>query len=65
MIFFSSTYLHVLAQRGGVCVGLITAINPTIVGFVRRVHMGVLLPVRGVGESPIAALVLALERLLA
>jgi len=55
----------VLAQRGGVRVGLITAIDPTVVGLIRRVHVGVLLPIRGVGEPPIAALVLALERLLA
>jgi len=46
-------------------VGLITAINPAIVGLVRRVDVGVLLPIRGVGEPAITALVLALEGLLA
>lgn len=46
-------------------IGLITAIDATVVGLVRCVHMRVLLAVRGVGETAIAALVLALERLLA
>lgn len=59
------TYLHMLAQRGGMRVRLITAIDAAVVGLVRGVHMRVLLAVRGVGKAAIAALVLALEGLLA
>lgn len=46
-------------------VGLITAVDATVVGLVRGVHMRVLLAVRRVGETAIAALVFALERFLA
>lgn len=53
-----------LAQRAGMGVGLVTAGNPTIVRLVRRVDVTVLLAVAAVREPPLAAGVLALERLL-
>ena len=45
-------------------VGLVTTTNTTGVGLVGGVYVHVLLPVAGVGESAVAALYLALERLL-
>jgi hypothetical protein len=57
--------LHVLPQRRGVGVGLVAARHPAVVRLVGGVDVGVLLPVRGVGEAPVATLVFALERLLA
>lgn len=45
-------------------VGFITAIDATVVGLVRGVYMRMLLSVRRVGKTPIAALVFALERFL-
>ena len=56
--------LHVLAQRAGVRVALVTAAYLTVVWLVTRVHVGVLLAVRAVGKSSVAAIKLTLERLL-
>ena len=47
------------------CVGLVAASDPAVVGLVGGVHVHVLLPVAGVGEPPVAALDLALKRFLA
>lgn len=58
-------HLHVLPEGGGVGVGLVAPRHPAVVGLVGGVDVRVLLPVRGVGEAPVAALVLALERFLA
>ena len=46
------------------CVGLVAASNPAVVGLVGGVHVHVLLPVAGVGEPSVTALYLALERFL-
>ena len=43
------------------CVGLVAASNPAVVGLVGGVHVHVLLPVAGVGEPSVTALYLALE----
>lgn len=43
-------------------VALIAAIDAAIVGLIGRVNVRMLLAVRGVGESSIAALVFAFER---
>lgn len=60
-----AVHLHVLAQRRRVRVRLVAARHAAVVRLVGRVHVRVLLPVGGVGEAPVAARVLALERLLA
>lgn len=39
------THLHVLAERTGVCVGLVAANDLAVVGFVAGVHVRMLLPV--------------------
>ena len=52
-------------EGGGMCVGLVAASDPAVVGLVGGVHVHVLLPVAGVGEPPVAALDLALKRFLA
>ena len=57
--------LEVFPEGGGVCVRLVAALHPTRVRLVGGVHVHVLLPVAGVGEPPVAALDLALKRLLA
>lgn len=57
-------YLHVLAEGAGVGVGLVAAVHSAEVGLIRGVHVRVLLPVRAVGEPPLAALKLAPKRLL-
>jgi len=44
-------------------VGLVAAAHLAVVGFVRGVHVRVLLPVRAVGEATVAAVVLAAKRL--
>ena len=54
-----------LAQRRRVGVRLVAAADLAVVRLVRRVHVRVLLAVRTVGEAPVAAVELALERLLA
>ena len=46
-------------------VGLVTAYASAVVGLVGGVYVHVLLSVAGVGETPVAALDLALKRLLA
>ena len=56
--------LEMLPQRGGVGVGLVTAPDTAVVRLVGGVDVHVLLPVAGVGEPPVAALNLALERFL-
>lgn len=55
---------HVLPETRGVRVGFIATGHPTVVRFVRRVNVRVLLPIRRVGESPITAFVLTFERFL-
>jgi len=45
-------------------VGLVAAPGGAVVGLVRGMHVHVLLTIAGVGEPTIAALDLALERLL-
>ena len=57
----AAVHLHVLPQRRRVGVGFVAAGDAAVVGLVGGVHVRVLLPVRGVGEAPVAALVLALE----
>ena len=59
------TYLHMLAQRAGMGVGLVAAGDSTIVRLVGRVDVTVLLAIAAVREPPLAAGVLALERFLA
>jgi hypothetical protein len=54
----------VFPQRTRVRVRLITAGDPAVVGLVAGVHVGMLLAIRTVGEPPVTARVLALERLL-
>lgn len=56
-------YLHVLPQRAGVRVGLVAHLAQ--IGLIGGVDVHVLLPVTAVGEAPVAALKLTLERLLA
>ena len=46
-------------------VGLVTATNGAVVGLAGVVHVHVLLPITRVGEPPVAALDLTLERLFA
>ena len=59
-----AVHLHVLAQRARVRVGLVAAAHFAVVGLVAGVHVRVLLPVAAVGEFSVAAVKLALERLL-
>lgn len=59
-----AVHLHVFAQGAGVRVGLVTPAHLAVVRLVAGVHVGVLLPVAAVGEFPVAAVKLALERLL-
>lgn len=54
-----------LPEGTGMSVRLITARYPTVVGFVRSVHVRVFFPVRAVGEPPVTSFVLAFERFLA
>lgn len=44
-------------------IALIAAIHAAVVGLIGRVNVRVLLAVRGVGESAVAAFVLTFERL--
>ena len=55
-------YLHVLAQRAGVRVGLVAHLAK--IRLVARMHVHVLLAVAAVGKASVAALELALEGLL-
>lgn len=55
-------YLHVLPQGTGVRIGLVTHLAE--IGLIGGVDVHVLLPVATVGEAPVAALKLTLERLL-
>ena len=57
-------HFELFSQGGGVSVGLVTAAHPAEVGLVSGVDVHVLLPVAGVGEPSVAAVDLALERLL-
>lgn len=59
-----AVHLHVLPQRAGVRVGLVAAAHLAVVRLVAGVDVRVLLPVAAVGEFPVAAVELALERLL-
>ena len=52
-----------LPEGGGVGVGLVAPPDFAVVGFVGGVHVRMLFPVGGVGEPPVTAIVLALERL--
>lgn len=65
VIVHCGTYLHVFPERTGMSVRFVAARNPTVVRFVRRVHVRVFFPVRAVGEPPVASFVLAFERFLA
>lgn len=59
-----AVHLHVFAQGARVRVGLVTAANFAVVRLVAGVDVGVLLSVAAVGELSVAAVELALERLL-
>ena len=52
-----------LAQRRRVGVRLVAAADLAVVRLVRRVHVRVLLAVGAVGETPVAAVEFAFERL--
>lgn len=54
----------VLAERRGVRVALVTALDLAEVGLVAGVHVHVLLAVRAVGEATVAAFEFAFEWLL-
>lgn len=55
-------YLHVFPQRAGMRVGFVAHLAQ--IGLIGGVDVHVLLPVTAVGEAPVAALKLTLERLL-
>ena len=57
--------LEVFPEGGGMCVGLVAASDPAVVGLVGGVHVHVLLPVARVGKTSVTALDLALEWFLA
>lgn len=57
--------LQMFPQGGWVGVGLVTATNGAVIGLAGVVHVHVLLPITRVGEPPVAALDLTLERLFA
>lgn len=59
-----AVHLHVLPQRARVRVGLVAAAHFAVVRLVAGVDVRVLLPVAAVGEFSVAAVELALERLL-
>ncbi len=59
-----AVHFHVLPQRAGVRVGLVTAADFAVVRLVTGVDVGVLLPVAAVGEFSVTAVKLALERFL-
>lgn len=59
-----AVHFHVLPQRARVRVGFVTAADLAVVRLVAGVDVGVLLPVAAVGEFSVAAVELALERLL-
>ena len=56
--------LQVFSQRRRVSVGLVAAAHPAREGLLSGVDVHVLLPVAGVGETPVAAVDLALKWLL-
>lgn len=60
-----SVDLHVLPERAGVCIALVTAFHLTVVGLVAGVYVGMLLAVRTIGKATITALEFAFERFLA
>ena len=55
---------EVFPQGGGVGVGLVAAARGAVVRLVGGVDVHVLLPIAGVGETPVAARDFTLERLL-
>lgn len=55
--------LHVLPQRAGVSVGLVTASDLAVVRLVARVDMGMFLPIAAVGKFPVTAIKFTFERL--
>ena len=57
--------LHVLAKRTWMCVAFIAPLVFAVVGFIRRMNMGMLFPVARVGEATITARELAYKRLFA
>ena len=57
-------YLHMLPEAGGVGVRLVASPDFTVVWFVGRVHMTMLLAITRVGESTVAAFKVAFKRLL-
>lgn len=60
-----SSHLHMLSERRRMGVGLVATLDLAVIGLVRRMHVHMLLSIAAVGESPIAALMGAVERLLA
>ena len=58
------SHLHVFPETGRVGVGLVAPSDFAIVRLVRRVDVAVLLPVARVGETSVATVEIALERLL-
>lgn len=50
-----TVHLHMFAQRARMGVGLVAPGNPTVVRFIRRVDMAVLLAIAAVREPPLAA----------
>lgn len=56
---------HVLSQRAGVRVTLVTPAHLAHIRLVARVHVRMLLAVAAVGETPLTALELTSERFLA
>ena len=59
-----AVHFHVLPQRARVRVGLVAAAHFAVVRLVAGVHVRVLLPVAAVGEFPVTAVKLTLERFL-
>lgn len=55
---------HVLSQRAGVCVALVTPAHLAHIRLVACVYMRMLLAVAAVGETPLTALELTSEGLL-
>lgn len=58
-------HLHVLAQGRWMRIRLIATMHTAVVRFVGSVYVGMLLPIRRVRKSPVAARVFAFERLFA
>lgn len=57
-----AVHFHVLAQRRRVRVGFVAASNLAVVRLVGRVDVRVFLPIRAVGEPPVASVEFTFER---